>query len=147
MRTTSAVEGTFASVRLLKIATKRLKQIDNATALIWRQPIIAEIRCRCSNALRQRGDVHEEREFGVGEIFGSGWRPLVNTANRGVDLDVVLESCQGLGSGLRMTISLSREPRRLRLHVLSSSWLGALLPQASRSHHPKGKASSEALRT
>ena len=46
LRTTNVVESPFASVRLRKVASKRFKKTENATAMIWRLLLVAEKRYR-----------------------------------------------------------------------------------------------------
>jgi putative transposase len=42
LRTTNPIESPFAAVRLRTDTGKRLKRVDNATALIWKTLMIAE---------------------------------------------------------------------------------------------------------
>ena len=51
LRTTNVIESPFASVRLRTTATKRFKQVESATALIWKLLTVAEKRFRKLNAL------------------------------------------------------------------------------------------------
>ncbi len=46
LRTTNIVESPFASVRLRTTAAKRYKKVDNATAMIWRLMLVAEMSFR-----------------------------------------------------------------------------------------------------
>ena len=46
LRTTNIVEAPFATVRLRTTATKRFKQVENATAVIWQLLRMAEAACR-----------------------------------------------------------------------------------------------------
>ncbi len=50
LRTTNVVESPFAAVRLRTDAAKRYKRVANATALIWKVPMVAQSRFRWLDA-------------------------------------------------------------------------------------------------
>ena len=52
LRTTNVIESPFAAVRLRTSAAKRFKQVDNATALIWKTLLVVEQHFRKLNAPR-----------------------------------------------------------------------------------------------
>ena len=53
LRTTNVIESPFAAVRLRTSAANRYKQVENATALIWRLLLVVEQRFRKLNAPEQ----------------------------------------------------------------------------------------------
>jgi transposase-like protein len=50
LRTTNVVESPFAALRLRTDAAKRFKQVERATAVIWKMLMVAEKRFRRLNA-------------------------------------------------------------------------------------------------
>jgi transposase-like protein len=46
LRTTNPVESPFAAARLRTDAAKRFKNVQNATAVIWKMLLVAERACR-----------------------------------------------------------------------------------------------------
>ncbi|MFH1766004.1 MAG: transposase, partial [Gemmatimonadota bacterium] len=74
LRTTNIVESPFASVRLRTSAAKRLKRVENATALIWKLLGVAEKRFRRLDAPHQLKDVLEGRKFKDGKPVSTDQR-------------------------------------------------------------------------
>lgn len=68
LRTTNPVESPFAALRLRTDAAKRFKQVENATAVIWKLLLIAESRFRRLNA------PHLLPEVFAGAIYADGIR-------------------------------------------------------------------------
>ena len=50
LRTTNVIESPFAAVRLRPSAARRFKQVENATALIWKTLLVVEHHFRALNA-------------------------------------------------------------------------------------------------
>ena len=63
LRTTNVVESPFASVRLRTSAAKRFKNVESATALIWKLLTVAEKRFRKLDAPHLLRDVFDGRKF------------------------------------------------------------------------------------
>ena len=74
LRTTNVVESTFAAVRLRTSAAKRFKQVEHATALIWKLLTVAEKRFRKLDAPHQLKDVFEGRKFEDGKPVSTDQR-------------------------------------------------------------------------
>jgi putative transposase len=63
LRTTNVVESPFAAVRLRTNAGKRYKRVENATALIWKVLMVAQMNFRRLDAPHLLADVYEGRLF------------------------------------------------------------------------------------
>ena len=74
LRTTNVVESPFAAVRLRTSAAKRFKQVEHATALIWKLLTVAEKRFRKLDAPHQLKDVFEGRKFEDGKPVSTDQR-------------------------------------------------------------------------
>jgi transposase-like protein len=74
LRTTNVVESPFAAVRLRTSAAKRFKQVEHATALIWKLLTVAEKRFRKLDAPHQLKDVFEGRKFEDGRPVSTDQR-------------------------------------------------------------------------
>lgn len=68
LRTTNPVESPFAAVRLRTTAAKRYKKVENATAVIWKTLLVAELSFRKLNAPELLAEVAE------GAIYANGVR-------------------------------------------------------------------------
>ena len=66
LRTTNVVEPPFAGVRLRTSAAKRFKQVERATAIIWRLLRVAEKRFCTRNAREQCRDVYRGVRYADG---------------------------------------------------------------------------------
>ena len=73
LRATNVVDPPFAAVRLRTSAAKRFKQVERATAIIWRLLRVAEKRFCTRNAPEQCRDVYRGVRYadGVGVPVGS----------------------------------------------------------------------------
>ena len=56
---TNVVESPFAAVRLRTAAAKRFKKVENATAVIWKTPLVAELSFRRLDAPERLPEVAE----------------------------------------------------------------------------------------
>jgi transposase-like protein len=74
LRTTNVVESPFAAVRLRTSAAKRFKQVEHATALIWKLLTVAEKRFRKLDAPHQLKNVFEGRKFKDGKPVSTDLR-------------------------------------------------------------------------
>jgi transposase-like protein len=63
LRTTNAVESPFAAVRLRTNAAKRFKKVENATAMLWKLLMVAELSFRRLNAVHLLPDVANHRRY------------------------------------------------------------------------------------
>jgi putative transposase len=59
LRTTNPVESSFAALRLRTAAAKRVREVDNATAVIWQMLLLAERRFRRLNAPELMAEVFQ----------------------------------------------------------------------------------------
>jgi transposase-like protein len=67
LRTSNVVESPFAAVRLRTAAAKRFKQVENATAVIWKTLLVAEQSFRRLNAPELLPEVAEGVAYVNGE--------------------------------------------------------------------------------
>jgi transposase-like protein len=74
LRTTNVVESPFAAVWLRTEAARRLKKIENATAIIWRLLSIAESRVRKIDAPPLAAEVYRGARFEDGEKVSKSMR-------------------------------------------------------------------------
>ena len=63
LRTTNPVESPFAALRLRTVAAKRFKKVENATAVIWKLLLLAELRFRRLNAPELLAEVWQGAQF------------------------------------------------------------------------------------
>ncbi len=70
LRTTNVIESPFAAVRLRTSAAQRFKQVENATALIWKTLLVVEHHFRALNAPHRCTTVYDGGRYcdGVREI-------------------------------------------------------------------------------
>ena len=73
LRTTNVIESPFAAVRLRTSAAKRFKQVENATALIWKTLLVVEHHFRKLNAPHRCTAVYD------GVIYNDGFRTIIPT--------------------------------------------------------------------
>ena len=71
LRTTNIIESPFAAVRLRTSAAKRFKQVENATALIWKTLLVVEQHFRKLNAPHLCTAVYD------GVVFHDGVRAII----------------------------------------------------------------------
>ena len=73
LRTTNVIESPFAAVRLRTSAARRFKQVENATALIWKTLLVVEHHFRALNAPHLCTTVYD------GAIYRDGVREITPT--------------------------------------------------------------------
>jgi putative transposase len=76
LRTTNVIESPFVVVRLRTSAAKRFKNVENATALIWKTVLVVEQHFRKLNAPHLCTDVYD------GAVFHDGIYTLTPTRER-----------------------------------------------------------------
>jgi putative transposase len=75
LRTSNPIESPFAAVRLRTAAAKRYKQVQNATAVIWKTLLIAERTFRRLDAPELQVEVAEGATYVNGERVRLSPRP------------------------------------------------------------------------